>query len=323
MTSSIPPVVDASSAEPAAANCAPAGVLRVLTVHFNTPELTSRLVRSFPERTRSGRPIAVHILDNASEPQHLTALRSGVEGLPAVSLDAGAKNLGFGEGMNVLADSYAGEDDILWLLNPDTSFDGDCLARLEEEIDAGEFDVISPLIFRGEKSRRRIWYCGGVLDTRLIRTPHLLFGRKLNKAPDHTFETEFITGAAPMMRAATFRAVGGFPADYFLYWEDAYFSWKASRLGFRLGVAPAARLWHAVGASSGHGHTQTYYYWAARNRFTFADDIGVPHDRLVTGLASLESIRFIVQPLFERHGRLAKARAAIKGTVEGHRLARG
>jgi len=275
--------------------------MRVLTVHFNTPELTSGLVRDFPRQTPHGRPVFIHVLDNCSTPENLRTLRANIEGLEGVTLEVSNRNVGFGEGVNALAESdVVDESDILWILNPDTRLRAGCLELLESELDSGDFAVVLPLIFSGDRADPWIWYCGGSINTRVFRVRHQLYGCHIAEAPHRPFETEFVTGAAPMMRASTYHAVGGFPRGYFLYWEDTYFSWKARNLGFRLGVVPSAHLWHAVGASSGSGQSRTYYYWAARNRFVFASDMGVPRHRLVVGRGGLESLRSVAHALLER-----------------------
>ncbi|MCV7177489.1 glycosyltransferase family 2 protein [Mycolicibacterium sphagni] len=293
-----------------------------MTVHYNTPEMTSRLVRDFPRRTPTGRAIFIHVLDNCSTTENLRLLRANIEGLPGVTLVVSDVNLGFGKGMNTIASSdIIDESDILWLLNPDTKLSAGCLELLERELDAGYFAVVAPLIYSGDETDPWIWFCGGSISMRGIHVRHQLYGCKLAEAPDETFETEFVTGAAPMMRASTFRSVGGFPDNYFLYWEDTYLSWKVRSQGSRLGIVPSAHLWHAVGASSGFAQSPTFYYWVARNRFTFAKDIGIPRRRLIFGFGGLESLRPIARAaLREPSGRWSKARAAIRGTLSGLRV---
>lgn len=295
------------------------GELHVLVVHFNTPTLTTQLVREIPKRTRSGRAILVHVLDNCSDSGNITSLVEELHGLPNVTLDISKSNLGFGEGINLLVDLYVSDSaDILWILNPDTLLQPGCLDQLEDELVVGDFAVVSPLIFSGHDADRWIWYCGGTVDTRKLKVGHQLYAQPLAQAPSDTFETEFITGAAPMMRLSTFQSVGGFPSDYFLYWEDVYFSHKARSVGLRLGVVASAHLWHAVGGSSGLGESETFYYWTARNRFLFARDLGVPMLRLITGRALVQILRSIAKPLLlESNGRLAKTRAAMRGTLAG------
>ena len=297
------------------------GVVHVLTVHFNTPELTSRLVRDFPQQTPQGRPVRIHVLDNCSTHQNLRTLRENIESMRGVVLEISDKNIGFGAGVNLLAASDTiASSDIVWILNPDTRLMPGCLEFLESEVDSGNFSIVSPLIFSGDDGKPWIWFCGGAISTSALRAVHQLYGRPLIEAPSHSFETEFITGAAPMMLASTFRAVGGYPPHYFLYWEDAYFCWKARGLGFRLGVVPAAHLWHAVGASSGSSQSPTFYYWTTRNRFVFGLDIGISRRRMLFSRNGLESLRPTGRALLvEREGRVAKTLAAFRGTIEGLR----
>ncbi|MUL76170.1 glycosyltransferase family 2 protein [Mycolicibacterium sp. CBMA 226] len=301
-----------------------AGTLHTLIVHFNTPELTSALVRDMPCRTPAGRRLVVHILDNSSTESNLEVLRSNVRDIEFATIQASNENIGFGAGMNLLASRDDIEStDILWLLNPDTRLDSGCLERLESELDAGEFSIISPLIFSGDYPNTWIWYCGGSIDRESIRVQHLDYKSPLSGARRDVFETDFITGAAPMLRASTFRDLGGFPDRYFLYWEDTYLSWKAHQLGLRLGVVPTARLWHAGGAASG-GHARqsistTTYYWSARNRFVFARDTGVPRRRLLAGSGGIESVRLIAMAALEREERLLKIRSAVRGAWDGLR----
>lgn len=277
-----------------------------------------------PRRTPRGRRLLVHILDNSSTAANLKTLRSNLSEIQYATIETSDANIGFGAGINLLAARSDIESiDILWLLNPDTRLDTHCLERLEEELDVGTFSIISPLIFSGDRQNAWIWYCGGSIDRQSIRVQHLDYKVPLSDARRDVFETNFVTGAAPMLRASTFRDLGGFPDNYFLYWEDTYLSWKAGQVGLRLGVVPTARLWHAGGASSGGQAQQsistTTYYWSARNRFVYARDTGVPRKRLLAGSGGLESIRLIAMAALEHERRLPKIRSAVRGVWDGLR----
>lgn len=299
------------------------GALHVLVVHFNTPDLITSLMNGIPRQTPGGREVLIHVVDNCSTPDNARMLRENVRAMADVTLEFNSDNIGFGAGMNQLAGRSGIEPtDLVWLLNPDTQLEPGCLDQLERALDAGEFSVVSPLIYSGDETAAWIWYSGGSVDPRNLRVQHELWGQPCSLAPTEPFETEFITGAAPMMTAATFRTVGGFPPGYFLYWEDTYFSWKARTLGLRLGVVPAARLWHAAGASSGHGQSQTFYYWFTRNRFAYASDTGVPRRQLISGRGGFETLRPLVRALKEPNDRFPKARAAVRGTIDGLRRRR-
>ena len=297
-----------------------ASTLRVLVVHYNTPAMTTRLVRSLPSESPSGRPVNVHLIDNDSTPDNLGLLRDGVAGIGHVVMVESAVNLGFGEGLNrLIASAAISDEDVLWLLNPDTEVLGSCLEALETELDRGEHAIVSPVIVSGEPASPWIWYAGGTLDVRKVRVQHELYGAQVSAVPesDPPFTTEFVTGAAMMMRAGTLRSLGGFPTDYFLYWEDALLSWKVRQSGRTMAVVPAARLWHAVGASSGTGQTRTFYYWAARNRARFTRDTGGRAGSLLLGAGAAETARALARTLKERRGRGGKLVSALRGTARG------
>lgn len=297
------------------------GKVHVLIVHYNTPELTSRLVRALPDKTGCGRTISIHVLDNSSADNNYEKLRDGIAAVQNAALTRSAHNLGFGLGINLLAEKAEADDsDLLWILNPDTAPDADCVDLLEANLDAGPFDIVAPLIYSGSGTGAWIWFCGASMELRSLRVRHNLFGASLASAPQASFETEFITGAAPMMRASTFRTIGGFPSNYFLYWEDAHLCWAARKHAFRLGVVPRARLWHEVGASSGSRQSANWYYWYTRNRFTLGRDVGIPISRLLIGRGAAETLRPIAKAVIkERQDRLAKLRGALRGTASGMR----
>lgn len=295
------------------------GVLRVLIVHFNTPDMAVRLVRSLPRRSPAGRDVLIEITDNASSAESLRELQNMVAHQGNVHLRVNEQNVGFGEAHNQMAfASDVGENDVLWLLNPDVELTHNALEDLEGELDRGAYSAVSPLIVSGDGDARWIWFAGGTLDERRVRVRHLRYGDRMvpiEKADP--FPTEFLTGAALMIKASVFRRVGGFPKGYFLYWEDAMLSWKVRGLGETMAVVPMATIWHAVGASSGTGETPTFFYWAARNRVQFAVDTGHSFWDLLVGAGSMETYRFLLRALRGREGRLSRLWAATRGTWNG------
>ncbi len=296
------------------------GALHVLIVHFNTPDLTARLVEDLSLQTINGRNVFVHILDNCSTKTNQTKLLHLAGDYDFVTIDLNENNVGFGAGINLLVSNYSsilGENEILWILNPDTRIMDNCVEVLINELELGIFEVISPLICSGDLNTQKIWFCGGSFNMSEFRVQHSLFDRPLIEAPHESFETSFITGAAPMMRVSTFNEVGGFPLGFFLYWEDVYFCWRAGQLGKALGVVPAAQLWHAVGSSSKNVRGRNFYYWIARNRFVFADKVGVRRRQLVLGSGALETLKMLVRPLLGGGPRLSNTYSAFRGTISG------
>lgn len=68
-----------------------------------------------------------------------------------------------------------------------------------------------------------------------------------------------------MLLAETYEAIGLFPEEYFMYYEDVDFSLKAQQCNLNLLYVPSAKLWHKVG----HSINKTYglkSYYLNRNR---------------------------------------------------------
>jgi len=149
------------------------------------------------------------------------------------------ENLGFAAGNNIgIRFALERMADYVLLLNNDTKVEKDFLTRL---VHIGEKDekigLLSPLIFNGHT--RRVWFSGGTISWLRMKTSH----QKSLKTMDH-YESSFLTGCALLVKKEVFRAIGLLDDDYFLYWEDADFSWRARQAGFKNVVATSSWVYH-------------------------------------------------------------------------------
>ena len=67
---------------------------------------------------------------------------------------------------------------------------------------------------------------------------------------DTAAEVFGFSGGAALLDLAAVRAVGGFPARFFLYYEDTDLSWRLRLAGHAIGYAPGAAVRHAHSAST-------------------------------------------------------------------------
>lgn len=74
-------------------------------------------------------------------------------------------------------------------------------------------------------------------------------GAQIRNLPADGYAEGWISGAAMLVRADAFRGVGGFDADFFLYYEETDFCFRLRRAGWNVVWVPAARAVH-LGASS-------------------------------------------------------------------------
>ena len=83
--------------------------------------------------------------------------------------------------------------------------------------------------------------------------------------PTRVLDVFGFCGGAALLRTAPLRAVGGFPAEFFLYYEDLETSWRLRRAGWSIRSVPAAVVVHRHGATSGK-HSELFHYHNERNR---------------------------------------------------------
>lgn len=72
-------------------------------------------------------------------------------------------------------------------------------------------------------------------------------------------------GGAALLRTAAIRAVGGFPAEFFLYYEDLDTSWRLRLAGWSIRAVPVARVVHRHAATSNR-RSELFHFHNERNR---------------------------------------------------------
>jgi GT2 family glycosyltransferase len=178
----------------------------------------------------------VVVVDNDSSDGSLEMAKANFSKAHFIKNEA---NLGFSAGNNIgLRFALERMADYVLLLNNDTEVEKDFLTKLVAVAEADEkIGVASPIIFDGNS--RQIWYSGGEIKWLKMKA---LNARSASVA--ESYETDFITGCAMLIKAAVFKRVGLLDEDYFLYWEDADFSVRTRRAGFKNIVVAGAWVYH-------------------------------------------------------------------------------
>jgi GT2 family glycosyltransferase len=187
----------------------------VLIVLYNSSRFIEPLLASLQRVTV---PVNVYFLDNHSTDDTMEKLTAA---LPSFSVRAhchrSLTNNGFAKGVNLLA--RQGHAEFLFLLNPDSEVQPDCIERLLQRA----------------KSDPQIGMC----EARQRPREH-------HKRYDaQTGETTWCTGAAVLLRRKAFEELGGFDERiYFMYCEDVDLSWKFWARGWKCVYVPEAAISH-------------------------------------------------------------------------------
>jgi len=198
-------------------------------------------------------------------------------------LQSGA-NLGFAGGNNVgIKDALKRGYEYIILMNNDLILPPDIVVKLVSYMEKNpEVGVSSPKMYfaKGyefhkdrytkEELGKVIWYAGGVIDRENVYSKHRGVDETDKGQYDKIEETDFANGAAVVIRREVFKKIGLLDQSFFLYWEDADFSERARRAGFKIIYYPETWMWHKVSASTGGSGSPTNDYFLTRNRLYYS-----------------------------------------------------
>jgi len=180
--------------------------------------------------------LEIIVVDNNSEDGSLEDARKGFSRATYIKNE---ENIGFAAGNNVgirfALDRLA---DYVLLLNNDTEVAENFLESLillaEEDKTIG---ILSPLIFKGKT--KEVWFSGGEIDWLKMKSGH-----RKELINQNYYQNDFITGCAMLVKKEVFSKIGLLDEDYFLYYEDADFSYRAVQSGFKLAVVAKSHVYH-------------------------------------------------------------------------------
>ena len=242
-----------------------------------------------------------HILlvDNGSTDGSENTLRNR---FPELEFIQTGSNLGYAGGNNVgIRRALEKPFDFVWLLNNDTVVDPECLAKMVEiaETDPRVGMVGSKIYYH--HAPKTIWYAGGTVDLEgggLTR--HVGQDEEDADPFNQLRETEYITGCSLLARKEMIETVGLLEEAYFLYFEDADWSLRASRQGWKLLYQPAARLWHKEGARNQKTYSPHFIYYFLRNRFFFVTRFA-PRRMFRCQLLQIKTALFFIKEAFAQN----------------------
>ena len=211
----------------------------VVIVNYRTRELTAGAVASVlgEEDVRE-----VVVVDNASGDGSAEYLRDALAD-ERVRVVAAGRNGGFGAGVNLGA--AACRSRLLLILNSDATVEPGSIGLLVSALlaDAG-VGVLAPAVRRAG---------GGPQPDAFGRLPRrwelLLPGPGRWTGGDDDRRPGWVSGVAMLVRAADFRAVGGFDERFEMYFEDLDLCRRLREQGRSVARLPAATVVHAAGAS--------------------------------------------------------------------------
>ncbi|MCO6147651.1 glycosyltransferase family 2 protein [Flavobacterium sp. NRK1] len=201
-------------------------------------------------------PLSLKPVDYAavSEADFLSAARH--EKIVLIKAD---KNKGFAAGNNIALNyimKFGSEDSFIWLLNNDTIVEKqslDALVEYANKIENLKTGIIgSKLIYY--YSPETIQAVGGKFNETFFISTHEGEGRPVT-TPKSDFGTiDYAVGASMFITYKFLIDVGPLSEDYFLYYEELDWSYKAREKGWKTDWCPDSVVYHKEGASIGSSY---------------------------------------------------------------------
>lgn len=277
----------------------------VIIVSYKSARLTIDALRAVAgERATPGLSIRAVVVDNASGDMPQIAQAVAANRWDSwVTLIAAPRNGGFAYGNNLaIARAYAqAPPHYVYFLNPDTQVRTgaiDCLVRFLEQRpevgiagstfeghDGSDWPIAFrfPTLFSEIDTGLSFWLVTRVLHRWSVAVP-------MESVPQRV---EWVAGASMMVRAAVLEAIGGLDENYFLYFEEPDFCYRARLAGFSTWYVPASRVMHIGGQSTkvqsmiGPRPERLPRWWFESRRRYFALRFGTLRAMLIDVVAAL------------------------------------
>jgi GT2 family glycosyltransferase len=122
---------------------------------------------------------------------------------------------------------------------------------------------------------------------------------------DDAHACDWVSGASLVVRREVVEDIGLMDEDFFLYFEEVDFCWRAKKAGWAIWYVPAARVLHLEGASTGIRATarrRAAYWYDSRRRF-FIKHYGVAGLVLADVMWAAGRLSFLLRCLLRLGGK--------------------
>ena len=209
----------------------------------------------------AGSDANVYLVDNASIDNSVEYVK---QYFPNVKIINFHRNLGFAEAYNRAVEQT--QEDVLVFLNNDVEVERQWLCELVRPLTATHNDVGitgSKLLLFSDRKRVNsaggsLLPIGGGIDLGYLKLD--------NAVTDQARYVGCVCGASMALKRSVFQELNGFDSDFFAYFEDTDFCWRAWLTGHKVMLIPKSRVYHRLSASWGSYLSPERAYLGQRNR---------------------------------------------------------
>ncbi len=206
--------------------------ISVVVLSYNRPKELAESLESIV--AQEFREVEIIVVDNRSANSEKVA--EVVGRFPGTRFFPQPKNLGFAGGMNVGLAVATG--DFIHITEDDIILDKNFYSELLPHAVTRPACLLAGVLYQGNTC----WFAGATLDIGWRYIQETITSPPAGgSAP---YPVGMLAGAMIFGRREIFQSLRGFRTEFFVYFEDAEFSWRARARGLELCVVPSACAWH-------------------------------------------------------------------------------
>lgn len=227
--------------------------ISILIINWNSKDYLEKCL-SIIEKTCQDLYLQIIVVDSGS----FDGCEKVVKKFKSVKFIQSDENLGFGQANNV-GFKYV-KNDLLLLLNPDTEIKPRSIHVLIEALQKlPQAGIVAPKLLNSDGSIQRTcvraaptplncFFDAAILQKFFPNSS--LWGSSKVFTSSRPVEVEAVSGACMLLKTETFKRVGGFTKDFFMYGEDMDLCAKVRRIGLKIYHVPDAIVVHHGGCST-------------------------------------------------------------------------
>lgn len=238
------------------------GFLTVVILNYNCKEYTINCINSI---SAAGLPLSSIILvDNGSSDGSINLFYETFgSNIQIIGLQ---KNLGYAEGNNAgIRIALSKKAEWILVLNNDTIVDRYFFSELlKATLEFGnKYQLFSPMILYLNKEHK-VAFLGDQLIGSTLLTSKKWEGKGIPSTIPRIMNTDFVHGSGMLIHRNVFEKVGFLDSNFFMYFEEVDFCWRARLAGMKMAVFPSAIMWH-MDLGSNRKHSPRTHYLRIRN----------------------------------------------------------
>jgi hypothetical protein len=222
------------------------GFIGVVTVTFNSSNVISDFMESLLRQSHG--TFILYLVDNGSSDETLQRVSEYHDTRIVIIRSS---NVGVAEGNNIgiRAALREGCTSVL-LINNDTAFDHNLLSDLNAGLKHYESDMVVPKICYFDEPNK-IWCAGGYFARMRGSAGHFGEGREDDGQFDQTRAVQYSPTCCMLIKSTVFGRIGLMDSNYFVYFDDTDFCYRALQARLKLFYISSARLLHKVAGLTG------------------------------------------------------------------------